>query len=180
MSTNFQRRKSSVNQQYGFLSIEVIIVLIVVLTLLALGASKMDILTGNSDTTEELSNVQTLFANTKGLKSTSGYGASGTDLVPTLVSNQSIPKNMSVVTGVPYNLYGGTVQVVSNGPNYTITQNSVTASGCIKLATKVSRGGTFATTKINANTAIVGEVTAAVAGTQCSAATNTIAWTTTS
>ncbi|MFD2274656.1 type 4 pilus major pilin [Undibacterium arcticum] len=89
-------------------------------------------------------------------------------------------KNMSVVTGVPYNLYGGTVQVVSNGPNYTITQNSVTASGCIKLATKVSRGGTFATTKINANTAIVGEVTAAVAGTQCSAATNTIAWTTTS
>lgn len=47
----FQRRKLS----RGFVSVEVIFVVVVVLGLLALGASKTSILTGGAEVTEELS-----------------------------------------------------------------------------------------------------------------------------
>lgn len=180
MANFFQRQKSGALFQKGFFSIEMIVVLAVALGILAWGASKMDILTSSSDATEELSNLQALYASTKGLKTNSGYGTSGTNLVPSLIASNSVPKNISVVSGVMYNLYGGAITVVSNGNTFTITQNAITPAGCTKLAPQGSKSGVFATTRINSNTAITGEVTSAVAGTQCSGATNNVAFTTAS
>lgn len=179
MKLYFQRPKngSTDKKQRGFVSIEVIIVLVVVLGLLALGASKMDMLNTGGDTTEEMSNIQALYANTKGLKSSQGYGTAGTDLTSQLVSLKGIPKNMSVVSGVVYNLFNGAVTIASTGPGFTISSGSLPPEVCIKLATKVSRSGNFTSTTINSNSAIPGEVVPATAATQCSGSTNTVAWT---
>lgn len=179
MELFFQRQKikNSYKDQGGFVSIEVIIVLVVILGLLALGASKMDMLNTGGDTTEEMSNIQALYANTRGLKSSQGYGATGTDLTSQLITLKGIPKNMSVVSGVVYNLFNGAVTIVSTGPGFTISSANLPAEVCIKLATKVSRSGNFSSTTINANSAISGEVVPATAATQCSGSTNTVAWT---
>lgn len=179
MKLNFQRQKngSTNKKQRGFVSIEVIIVLVVVLGLLALGASKMDMLNTGGDTTEEMSNIQALYANTKGLKSSQGYGTAGTDLTPQLVSMKGIPKNMAVVSGVVYNLFNGSVTITSTGAGFTISSGNLPTEVCIKLATKVSRSGNFTSTTINSNSAIPGEVVPATATTQCSGSTNTVAWT---
>jgi hypothetical protein len=69
-------------------------VLIIGLTIIAWGASRIDRLFGKSKLSEGLSDVNLLLVNTKDLKTNSGYGASGTDLVPLLISTNGIPKNM--------------------------------------------------------------------------------------
>ena len=64
-----------------------------------------------------------------------------------------------------------------NFVNVALTQ--VPQEACNKLTTKISRGANFQSTTINAGTAIVGEVSGAVAQAQCTAS-NTITWATTS
>jgi len=167
----------ALKKQAGFTAIELIVVLIVGLGIIALAAGKMDQLFGNSNLSEELSNVNSIFANARSLKTSSGYGTSGTDLTAQLVAINGVPRNMSVVSGVMYNLWGGSVPVVSTGSGFTVTSNTVPQDACIKASTKISKGGTFSTIKINANTAITGEVTSAVATTQCNSATaNTLVY----
>jgi type II secretory pathway pseudopilin PulG len=162
----------------GFTAVELIVVLIVGLGIIALAAGKMDMLFGNANLSEEISNVNTLFANARALKTSSGYGASGTDLTAQLTAVNGVPRNMSVSGGVIYNLWGGSVPVVSTGTGFTVTQNMVPQDGCIKMSTRISKGGTFSTIKINANSAVTGEITSAMATTQCnSAASNTIIFT---
>ncbi len=165
-SSFFQRQK----RQAGFLSIEAIVVLVIVLGLLALGASKMDILTGNSN------------AATKGLKTSAGYGTTGTDLMATHIANGSVPKNVQVVSGVAKNLYGGNLSVTSTGTGFSISEAALPSDACIKLALKVSAGGTFASTTFNGGTATTGPLSSAAATAGCNAANNqnTVVWTTAS
>lgn len=168
---------TSKKKQGGFTAIELIIVLVVGLGILALAAGKTDMLFGNSELSEEVSNVNTLYANVKTLKTTSGYGAAATDLTAQMVATNGVPRNMTVTGGVIYNLWGGTVPVASTGSGFSITQNLVPKESCIKMATKISKGGTFSSIKIGAAAAVTGEVTTAAATTSCSAATNTIVFT---
>lgn len=173
-STRFQRQKG---KQFGFLSVEALIVLIVVLALLGIAASRSGMLSGGSQAVEEVGNIQSLYANIKSLKTSSGYGAAGTNLVPALITADGIPKNMSVVSGVPYNDFGGAVQIVSTGSGFTITTNGLSSAACVKQSTSISRGGAFATTQIGSNAAINGEVTSATASSQCTGSANTVTWT---
>lgn len=162
----------SIKKQGGFTAIELIIVLVVGLGILALAAGKMDMLFGNSNLSEEIGNVNSIYANVKSLKTSSGYGAATTDLTAQLVAINGVPRNMTVTGGVISNLWGGTVPVVSTGSGFTITQNTVPMDGCIKMATKISKGGTFSSIKIGASAAVVGEVTSAAATASCTSATN--------
>lgn len=176
-----QRRigKKFVNKkgQKGFTALELIVVLIVGLGIIALAASKMDMMFGGSNLSEEVGNVNTLLSNAKSLKTSSGYGTSGTNLVPSLINANGIPKNMVVTGGIPYNVWGGAVTILSTGPGFTIGYTNVPQDACIKLATKSNRGGTFATIKVGAAAAVTGEYTTAQATTDCSGATNSITWT---
>lgn len=181
MTTANQRHsgKKIVNKkgQKGFTALELIVVLIVGLGIIALAASKMDMMFGGSNLSEETGNVNTLLSNTKSLKTSSGYGTSGTNLVPALISSQGVPKNMVVSGGVIYNVWSGAVSIASTGTGFTISYASVPQDACIKMATKTNRGGTFATVKVGAAAAVTGEYTTAQATTDCSGATNTITWT---
>lgn len=157
--------------QSGFTIIEVLVVLIVGLGILAMSSGKIEMLFSGSDLGEEASNINTLIPNIRSLKSSSGYGAAGTDLTTQLVGIDGIPKNVTILTNVMYNNWNGAIVPASTGTGYTITDNSIPMPACIKLATKTSKSGAFASIKINANAAIVGEVTSATATTQCNSAT---------
>lgn len=170
---NFQRRKSS----RGFVSVEVIFVVAVVLGLLALGASKTGILSGGADATEELSNIQALYSATKELKTASGYGTNGANLVSQLSATDSFPKNIAFVSGVPKNVFGGSITITSTGSGFQIGEDGLPQKACVQLSTKISRGGTFASVSIN-GTSYTGEVTSANASTTCvSGSTNAVTWT---
>ncbi len=160
----------SMKKQDGFTAVELIVVLIVGLGIIALAAGKMDMLFGNSNVSEEVSNLNTLLANTRSLKTASGYGASGTDLTAQLVAVNGVPRNMTVTSGVLYNLWGGKVLVASTGTGFAVTPQGVPQEACIKLATKISKVGIFSSITINANSAIASEIPTATATTQCSSA----------
>ena len=178
MKRNISRAIGTKAKQAGFTAIEIIVVLIVGLGILAMSSGKLDMLFGGSDLTEEVGNINILHANIKSLKTTSGYGTSGTNLTTQLVAIGGIPKNVSVISSVMYNNWGGTIVPLSTGAGSTIADGTIPMDACIKMATKLSRAGVFASIKINANTAIVGEVTSATATTQCNSATaNTLTFT---
>lgn len=165
-------------KQAGFTAIELIVVLLIALGIMALSSGKLDQLFSGSNLVEEASNLNTLLANTKALKTTSGYGAAGTDLTTQLVATNGVPRNMVVSANVMYNNWNGAVTPASTGTGFTITDNALPMDACIKLATKTSKSGAFASIKINGNAAIVGEVTSATATTQCnSAAANVLVFT---
>ncbi|MRK19099.1 type 4 pilus major pilin [Pseudomonas sp. JG-B] len=83
---------------------------------------------------------------------------------------------MSVTGGALFNAFGGSVTVVSTGIGFTITSADLPKKACVNAAKGIGRGAQFST-RINAGTAIVGEVTSAAATTGCSTDDNTIAWT---
>ncbi len=67
----------------------------------------------SSNANEEQRNISVIAANARALKTSSGYGSSGTNLIPSLIAINGVPKNMSVSSGVVYNVYGGSVTVSS-------------------------------------------------------------------
>lgn len=161
----------SMKKQRGFTAIELFVVIIVGIGLFIYAANNIDKLFGSSAQTEEVRNIQQFYVNVKSLKTNSGYGTSGTDLLPSVVAINGVPKNMTVTAGVPYNEWGGAIAIASTGTGFTITYNAVPQDACVALAQKLSSGGNFASVKLNANAAQTGQISAATAATQCNSAT---------
>ncbi|BAU77397.1 type 4 pilus major pilin [Metapseudomonas furukawaii] len=170
IKTQFSRK------QRGFGALEVMIGLMIG-TLVLIGAVVWyQKLSNSSNNGDELENLSSLITSVRHLKTSSGYGANGTNLVPILNNAGGIPDNMGFNAGVPLNAWGGNVTIVSTGLGFTVTYAGLPAENCIFLATKGASSSTM-TTRINGGAAITGEVTAAAANTGCNAATNTLAWT---
>jgi len=165
------KRKDRV-KQLGFTLIEVMIVLVIALGIYGIASGKIASALGWSSDTEEDGNISQLYSNAKALKTASGYGASGTNLVLSLISAKGIPGNMTVTSNVPYNDWGGAVTVVSTGQGFTIGYSDVPQDACIKIATKANKGGTFASVQVNSATAQTSEYTSAQAQIDCSSSTN--------
>lgn len=164
-------------RQGGFGLIEIMIVIILLLTMLYAIMSRSDTAFSSSDSSNELGHVSSLITGTKQLKTTSGYGVS-IDLTSTLYASGAIPADMTYSASKIYNTWNGKVTIASTatGMAFTVKYENVPQDACISLATKAA-SYSYSTT-INANTAIVGEVTAATATTQCnSALANTLTWT---
>jgi type II secretory pathway pseudopilin PulG len=163
-------------RQAGFGALEVMIALIIG-SLVIIGAvgwyQSLDTKSKNSD---ELTNLATLMTNTRQMKTSSGYGTSGTNLVPVLSNAGGIPDTMEYASSVLYNAWGGTVTVLSNGQTFTITYTGLPAENCIFLASK-GAASSSQQTRINSGTAITGEVTSIAASSSCNTATNSVAWT---
>mgnify|MGYP006176810427 CR=1 FL=1 len=163
-------------KQNGATTMEVLFFLIVA-ALVLYGVVQMGFkLFGKQTNNTEQSNVAELIINTRALKSSQGYGASGTNIVPQLIATDGIPNGLTVVSNVAYNAWNGVVSVASAGVAFTITYQSVPKDACVALATKVAKNQAFST-RINSGTALTGEVTAAIATTSCSGTSNTVAWT---
>lgn len=164
------------NKQRGFLSIDGLFWLMLVVVALGFILWMSWRMLGSSDVAIEQSNVSTLIANTKKLKGSTGYGASGQNLVPSLIAIEGTG-SMGISGSALVNQWNGPVTVVSNGMTFTITEGGVPRSACITLATKVAKDRQT-TTAINGGSTSTGEVHSTAATTSCSSDSNTIAWTT--
>lgn len=172
------RRTRSLAAQKGLTIIEVMIALVVAIAIWAMATGRMSMLFGRSDVTTEQGNMTTLMSNARELKTISGYGATGTNLVPTMISRGYVPDNMSVVGGIIYNVWGGAVEISSLGIKYSVKFNAVPKEACNALATKSNTGTQFSSLQVNSAAAVIGEYTSAKAATDCSAdLTNTLTWT---
>lgn len=105
--------------------------------------------------TSETENVSRLYSAVLPLKSTrGGYGANGTDLVPVLVSTDSVPRSMNVsgsgASASIKNNWGGTVGVAAadGGQKFTITQGDVPINQCAKMVQTLSNSGSFSDIKV--------------------------------
>lgn len=163
--------------QKGLSAIETLFV-IMIATLVIIGALSMGYkMFGNQQNAQEQSDIATLMVNTRSLKGASGYGTSSFNLIPQLVATNGIPETMTYTAGIIYNSWGGPVSVISaGGQSFMITSSLISKAGCIAVSTRLAKSSAF-TTRINAGTPIVGEVTSAAATTECVGATNTIEWT---
>ncbi|MBI6855924.1 pilus assembly protein PilX [Pseudomonas cichorii] len=161
--------------QHGYMSIEMLFVIIVLLIGMGFALYNGWSMMGSSDVNNEQGNVGQLIANTRKLKGSTGYGASGTNLITQLSAIRGLP-NMSFSNSQLYNSWSGEVTVVSNGMTFTVTENGLPQDACVTLSTKVGRGQKV-TTSINGGTAVSGEVASATATSGCSSDSNTVAWT---
>lgn len=78
-------------KQIGYISIELLFVLIVILIGMGYALYNGWGAMGSSDVNNEQGNVGQLIANTRKLKGSTGYGASGTDLIAQLSSIRGLP-----------------------------------------------------------------------------------------
>lgn len=139
---------------------------------IALGLKLFNKQTNNGEQT----NVGNIVVNTRALKGSQGYGTNGTNLIPQLIVTDGIPDGLTISGGAIFNSWNGAVTVTSTGPAFVLTYNSIPQDSCVSLATKVAKTRAYST-RINSGTAVIGEVDSATASTNCSAVTNTIAWT---
>lgn len=162
-------------KQGGFGALEVMIALMIGAIVIIGAVVWYPKLTNNSNNGEELSNISSLLTNTRQLKTASGYGASGTDLIPTLLNGGGIPDNMQKSGGAVFNAWDGAVTIKSTGTGYILTYAGLPAQNCIFFATKASNSSSI-TTSINGAAGVTGEITSVVASAACTGATNTVAW----
>jgi len=163
------------HRQRGVFSLEMMFVLIIAVVALGYIIFNGGSLMGSQDVTNEQSNIGILIANTRKLKASSGYGASGTSLVSALRVSKGLP-NLSDDGTDLYNAWGGKITVVSNGMTFTVTENGLPQDACVTLATKISRGQKV-NTAINGGSAVTGEVLPAAATSGCSKDANVVSWT---
>lgn len=163
------------NRAKGFTLIELVIGLVVGIIIIAGAIAGISNLTRKNDVSQDIQGIAALQTNTKALRGNGGYGTSGTNLVPTLIAMEAVPKSLTVNANAITNAWDGAVTVTSTGSGYAITSNGIPKSACIEEASKLSRGAM--TTKIGAAAAVSGEVTTVTATTSCASDSNTIVWT---
>jgi len=176
MQKNFQRQKNF-KRQGGWTFVELMFVLIIMLAGAAGIVWKYDLLDMKSGINDEMSNINMIEGGVRSIRSSGGYDVAGTDLLPLLKSNDLLPTNMSYVSGVLTNSWGGSVQVVSTGAGHTLAYAGVPKGACSKLVMMMSRGKLFKSVAINGSSSLTGELTASVAGSNCSNTDNSMTWT---
>jgi type II secretory pathway pseudopilin PulG len=162
-------------KQGGFGALEVMIAIVMGIFAVIGAIAWYSKLSNTSNNNDELQNISSIITNTRQLKTQSGYGPTGTNLIPVLITGEGIPENMQKSGNTVSNVWGGAVTSVSTGSGYTITYASVPDSNCIFLATKSANSNSLSI-RINGGTAITGEVTAIAATSACTSGTNSLSW----
>lgn len=162
-------------KQGGFGALEVMIAIVMGIFAVIGAIAWYSKLTNTSNNNEELQNISSIITNTRQVKTQSGYGPTGTNLIPVLIAGEGIPENMQKSGSTVSNLWGGAVTNVSTGSGYNMTYAGVPDSNCIFLATKSANSNSL-TIRINGGTAITGEVTSIAATSACTSGTNTLSW----
>ncbi|MDM8356531.1 type 4 pilus major pilin [Pandoraea communis] len=173
------RLNHEVKSQRGVLSLEMIGVIAVVAIILVGVLVRLAQMYASSSTTNESSAVTSLFTSIRASKAGTGYGANGTNLIPTLAAMNALPGNLSYTGGVLLNSFGVAYTIVSsnNGYGFTLTSPGIPTADCIKLAVQQSQSGNWTGgITVGATAFAAGAISSAQATTACSAATNSIAF----
>ena len=171
------RNPSTPRRQHGFSLLEIGIVLVIIAVIVAVVLARGASTSAASNAANETQDVIGIIGDLTGLKAAGTYGPAGTNLVPTVITENDVPGDWSSSGGTTLtNNAGGAVTAVSNGNTYTLTSGNYTAQECVHVAQGVSESGAV-TTSINGGAGVTGALMAAAATTGCKSATNSIAWT---
>lgn len=144
-STSEQR--TSIKKQKGFTALELIIVLIVGFSIIALSASKMGQLFSSSSTNDAMNSVLGLYSSARALKTVNGYGDDGNNLIESMIETDTIPKTLGIdkTNKTAKNEWAGdiSVEVTNSGAGFIITYPNVPKDACIKLGQQLSVSGNF-------------------------------------
>lgn len=169
----------------GWLSIEMAAVLLIVIIAVAAVAGMIAGNYARNDVSTEISNIQSIMANTRGLlKTQSGYNfTNAAKMTGTLVQFKGVPTTMTINgteasgTATLWNTWGGAVTLTpekvgtaTTNNGFILTYNAVPQEACGVLAVRLSKSGLVSEVRLNGTTN-AGEVTATLAGTQCKADT---------
>ncbi|CAI1007202.1 type 4 pilus major pilin [Serratia quinivorans] len=145
-----QKKQVEHHRQQGFTALELIIVLVVGFSIIALSASKISALFSSSANAEAASNILSISTEMMALKSSNGYGADGDDMVPLLIQMKSIPKNMSITGDKLFNQWGKeiTIPVINSGAGYSINYQGVPAENCTKIGQQLLKTGIYSSMEI--------------------------------
>lgn len=165
-------------KQRGFTALELIIVLVVGFSIIALSASKMGQLFSASSTASAMSSIVDLYSSARSLRGPTGYGTG--DLLPTLNDAGMIPKGLSVTGTGTSTLVNNewnkkiTMPISADGLGFDIAYLGVPVEACSKLVQNLLKSGNFASItvgKTNMTAASVATPAAVVAA--CKALTAT-------
>ncbi|CAB3755880.1 type 4 pilus major pilin [Paraburkholderia humisilvae] len=163
----------------GVISIEAIVVIAIILVLLVWGGSRIGQLYLGTDNTTEGGNIQSLYGAIREIKTSAGYGSSGTDLSPTLIAMGKVPGNMAISGAQIMNNWGQPYDIKSTGQGFTLSDPGVPEKNCIKIVSSVSQNGQFDSVSVNSGSANTGPLATATAQTACSSDPSSILWTST-
>lgn len=93
--------------------------------------------------TNETDNITRIYTATLPLKSAQGGYGNNTDLVPVLLTTDSIPKTMTVINGEIFNSWDGAVTVRGAGRRFEITYENVPEDQCVRMIQTLSNAGAF-------------------------------------
>lgn len=140
-------------KQKGFTALELIIVLIVGFSIIALSASKMGQLFSSSNTNDAMNSILGVYSSTRALKNVNGYGDDSTELTKILIDTDTMPKSLSIdkTNGTAKNEWAGTVAitVTNSGNGFYIDYPDVPKEACIKLAQQLVHSGNFDSIEAN-------------------------------
>ncbi|WP_324729564.1 type 4 pilus major pilin, partial [Pseudomonas chlororaphis] len=152
---NTQRLGRRSAKQGGFGALEVMIAIVIGIIVLIGATAWNSKLTNTANNNNEFENVQSLISSTRQFKTSSGYGTSGANLIPNLITAEGIPETMQKTSNSVFNAWGGAVTNTSTGTGFTLTYAGVPDSNCIFLATKLGNSNAISV-RINGGAAIVG------------------------
>ncbi|MEW9890298.1 MAG: type 4 pilus major pilin [Candidatus Symbiodolus clandestinus] len=129
----------------GFTALELIIVLVIGFSIIAVSASKMGELFLSSKITRATSSILELASSIRSLRGPEGYGADG-PIIAQLKDNGLIPKTLRAdANNQIKNEWDGTVtvEVDQAGSEVILTYPAIPKKACAKLATAILESGVF-------------------------------------
>lgn len=164
-------------KQRGFTLVEIGIVLALAGLIYVVVSSSRASGFSSNDVKDEQTQIIRVLGALPELRGSAGYGAAGTDLLPVLIDQKVVQVPWKVISGTVTNTFGGTVAITSNdGATAKVIVTKYPQEACNRLARGLSRGDNFFSSKINAGTVHVGEVTTVQAQADCTTGANTIEW----
>lgn len=143
----------TVVQRRGFTALELIIVLVVGFSIIALSASKMGQLFSASTTAAAMQNILELFTSTRSLRGATGYGTEG-DLIGPLIQANMVPKSLAIAKGVKeedpsklLNEWKGAIHInpvdKDNEIGFDLSYGNVPGDACATIAQNLLHSGNF-------------------------------------
>lgn len=185
-TTTALESKSKVHR--GWLTLDAGGVLLIILLGTAAVLYILSSLFSKNDTNSELSNVQYIMSQTRGLlKNQGSYNfTNSAKMTGTLIQFGGLPNGMTINgtaqsgTATAVNIWGGDVSIApvkvngsTNNKGFSLTYKNVPQEACVTLATKMS-GSSLVNELSITGTNNVGSVNAEIAGTQCKADTGSV------
>lgn len=172
-------------KESGFSLLELLLVVGVGALLLLAGIGTYQLVTSGSTSNEAIRLIATVKQQTqRAFQGQQTYGATGTNLVPTLIAMQAFPSGVVNPAGTAaIDPWGGTMTIASagaGGANFAISFPTVPTSACIQIGTAFTENDTdFVSLVVGGTTFNVGNpITTANLTTACSGAANVaMTWT---